>query len=117
MFLCTGYYYQFEPGMSRHLAPGEMIDRGHIAPLSYLQLRYLFRHHGARVVGVAGDRWKKKWLVPLLLPFLGLGWVWARVQLASKPKAPKAECREILRHLFSPPLLFGRSLVLTFEKD
>jgi SAM-dependent methyltransferase len=41
-FLCTGSFYQFTPWGSRHLQPGEPIDRGHVSPLSYLQLRDLF---------------------------------------------------------------------------
>lgn len=115
-FLCTGYFYQFSPGMSRHLKAGEQIDRGHISPLSYLQLRYLFQHSGARLVRVDGDRWKKKWLLPFLLPFFGLGRIWAHWELAHQPDAPREDCRRALRDLFSAPLLFSRSLILTFQK-
>ena len=115
-FLCAGYFYQFSPGMSRHLKPGEQIDRGHISPLSYLQLRYLFQYHGARVLRLDGDRWKKKWLIPFLLPFVGLGWLWARRELASQPDAPKEDARQMLGDLFSAPALFSRSLILTFQK-
>ena len=116
-FLCAGYFYQFAPGVGRHMRPGENIDRGHIAPLSYLQLRYLFQHHGARVIGVAGDRWKKKWLIPLLLPFLGIGWLWARRDVACSPNVPREEQREMVQHLFSPPGLFSRSLILIFQRE
>jgi len=115
-FLCAGYFYQFSPGMSRHLKAGEEIDRGHISPLSYLQLRYLFQHYGGRLRRLDGDRWKKKWLIPFLLPFIALGWVWARRELARQPDAPKEDCRQMLGDLFSAPALFSRSLVLTFEK-
>ena len=116
-FLCTGYFYQFSPGMSRHLKEGEKIDRGHISSLTYLQLRYLFQHHNARLQQLDGDRWKKKWLIPFLLPFVALGWVWSRRDLARQPDAPKEDCRQMLRDLFSAPALFSRSLVLTFQKD
>ena len=116
-FLCTGFFYQFSPWMSRQLKPGEMIDRGHIAPLSYLQLRYLFQHHGARVTDVAGDRWKKKWLIPLLLPFVAWGWVWTRREMARERTPITDEHREALKHLFSPPALFSRSLVLSFVRE
>ena len=115
-FFCAGYFYQFSPGMSRHLKPGEQIDRGHISPLSYLQLRYLFQYSGAQLLRLDGDRWKKKWLIPFLLPFIGLGWVWSRWELARQPDAPKADCQQMLRHLFSAPLLFSRSLILTFGR-
>jgi SAM-dependent methyltransferase len=115
-FLCTGSFYQFTPWMSRHLNAGELIDRGHVAPLGYLQLRYLFEDHGARLVALDGDRWKKKWLIPLSLPFLVAGWIWMRVASARQKEAPPAECREKFKDLFSPPALFSRSLILVFEK-
>lgn len=115
-FLCTGYFYQFGPWMSRHLEPGEAIDRGHISPLSFLHLQYLFRHHGAHVASVTGDRWKKKWLIPLMVPFLVLGWVWARLELSRQKNVPKEESLAAFRHLFSPDVLFGRSLILTFVR-
>jgi len=115
-FLCTGYFYQFAPWTSRQLGPGELIDRGHISPLSYLQLRYLFHNCGARLKQIAGDRWKKKGLIPFLLPFLGFGWVWSRFGLMRHKEAPQAECKEMLKDLFSPTALFSRSLILVFEK-
>ncbi|MFM2082248.1 MAG: hypothetical protein RL380_939 [Verrucomicrobiota bacterium] len=115
-FMCAGSFYQFNPWDGRHLAPGEMKDRGHISPMSYLQLRYFFRHAGAELTGVSSDRWKKKWLIPLLLPFLAVGWVWARRGLA-RDGHDTPETRAMVRHLFSAPLLFGRSLILVFKKD
>ncbi len=81
-FLCAGYFFQFSPDMGRHLPAGRPINRGHISPLTYLQLRYLFEHYGARLVSVRGDRWKKKWLIPFLLPFFALGWLWGRIEPA-----------------------------------
>lgn len=116
-FMCTGCFYQFSPGMSRHLGQGEQIDRGHISPMNYLQLRYLFEHNGAQLVGLAGDRWKKKWLVPFLFPFFALGWIWGRQELGSHPEAPRTECVEKLRHLHSPTVLLSRSLILTFARN
>jgi SAM-dependent methyltransferase len=115
-FLCTGYFYQFHPGMSRYLEPGVLIDRGHIAPISYLQLRYLFRHHGAPLAELDGDRWKKKWLIPFALPFLAIGKLWIAADIRSAQNADKTECASIKRDLFSQPLLFSRSLVLRFGR-
>jgi SAM-dependent methyltransferase len=114
-FMCCGWFHQFSPSYSRHLGPLELKDRGHISPMGYLQLRYLFQHHGACVRIVAADRWKKKWLIPLLLPFLALGWVWQRRALAKGRTLSDEHC-EMLKHLSSPPLLFGRSLIIVFEK-
>ncbi|HLX96162.1 MAG TPA: class I SAM-dependent methyltransferase [Verrucomicrobiae bacterium] len=115
-FLCTGCFYQFVPWNHRVLQPGEKRDRGHIASLSYLQLNYLFQHHGARLLHLAGDRWKKKWLIPFLLPFIGLGWIGMRVGLSRQKEVPADQCRGKIKDLFSAPLLFSRSLILVFEK-
>ena len=43
----TGVHYQFNPGAVPEVAPGEAADRGHIFPLSFYQLAYLFAQHGA----------------------------------------------------------------------
>jgi len=116
-FLCTGFFYQFSPWGSFHRGQKEKKDRGHISSLTYLQLRYLFGYHGARVLALDGDRWKKKWLIPLLLPPLAFGWVWARVELSKQPPAQRSEeSRAMLHDLFSLPVLFSRSLVLVFQK-
>jgi SAM-dependent methyltransferase len=115
-FLCTGCFYQFVPWNHRQLKPGEMIDRGHISPLSGQQLAYLFGHNGARLTRLTGDRWKKKWLIPFLLPFVGLGWIWLRYAVKRQKEMPAAECRKEIEDLFSPALLFSRSLILVFEK-
>ena len=116
-FLCTGYFFQFSPWSNRHLRDGEQIDRGHVAPLSYLQLRYLFQAQGARLTSVAGDRWKKKWLIPLVVPFLAVGWVWARWNLSRQNLSSKVEAGAMLDDLFSPDLLFSRSMILVFERE
>lgn len=115
-FLCTGFFYQFSPWGSFPRARDEKKDRGHVSSLTYLQLRYLFGYHGARLVALGGDRWKKKWLIPLLLPALAVGWVWARAELSRQKTSPPDSCRDMLRDLFSPSLLFSRSLVLVFRK-
>lgn len=116
-FLCTGFFYQFSPWGSFARARSEKKDRGHISSLTYLQLRYLFGYNGASVALVRGDRWKKKWLIPVLLPLVGAGWIWARVELAQQPPALAEEGRATLRDLFSAPALFSRSLVLVFRKN
>jgi len=115
-FLCTGSFYQFSPWGSVPREPGEKKDRGHVSSFSYHQLRYLFDYHGARLERVTGDRWKKKWLIPFLLPALAVGWVWMRTELARQRFLPHELGRAMLRDLFSPPALFSRSLVLVFQK-
>lgn len=116
-FLCTGFFYQFSPWGGVPRPRGEQKDRGHISSLTYLQLRYLFGYNGARLTAVRGDRWKKKWVIPLLLPALALGWLWARTECSRQTAVSPEDSRAMLRDLFSTPLLFSRSLVLVFEKS
>ncbi len=116
-FMCTGFFYQFSPWGNILRGRNEKKDRGHISALTYLQLRYLFGHHGARLLALDGDRWKKKWLIPLLLLPVAFGWGWARVELSKQPRAQRSEeSHAMLRDLFSLPVLFSRSLVLVFQK-
>jgi hypothetical protein len=84
--------------------------------LSGQQLAYLFGYNGARLTRLTGDRWKKKWLIPFLLPFVGLGWIWLRYAVKRQKEMAAAECRKEIEDLFSPALLFSRSLILVFEK-
>lgn len=115
--LLTGAPYQFDPWIVPEIAPGVSADRGHVFPLSYLQLRYLFGQHGAHVKHVLGDRYKKKVLMPLYLLVLPFAWLVTRLALA-RGGDPRYAARnaEILRHVFSAPVLFSRSLVLVLEK-
>jgi SAM-dependent methyltransferase len=115
-FLCTGFFHQYGPWMSRQLAPGEARDRGHIAPMSYLQLRYHLALHGAHVERVDGDKWKRKILLPFLVPFLLWGRVWARLIMRREPDADPRECAEVFAHMWSAPLLFSRSLIVVGRK-
>lgn len=115
-FFCTGFFYQFSPWSNYPRRPEEKKDRGHISSLTYLQLRYLFNYRGANLVAVSGDRWKKKWLIPLMLPFMGVGWLWARREMSRQSALPREECLAMLRDLFSAPILYSRSLVLVFQK-
>ena len=116
-FLFTGVPYQFNPAAVPRLARGEIGDRGHIFPLSYFQLRYLFEQHGVVVNQVLGDRYKRKALLPLYLALLPIGWLWSRFLLIHEGDASQRERnRELLAHAFSAPLLFSRSLVLVLEK-
>ncbi|MCX6885686.1 MAG: class I SAM-dependent methyltransferase [Verrucomicrobia bacterium] len=115
-FLTTGCFYQFPPWMSRHLKPGELIDRGHIAPLSFMQLRYLFEEYGTCLIQVAGDKWKKKWIIPFLAPLMACGRIWMNKAVGQQKETPVDECRQTVRFLFSKPLMFSRSLILVFRR-
>lgn len=117
-FLFTGAPYQFNPAAVPEVVPGAAADRGHVFPLSYFQLRYLFGQHGAAVKRVLGDRYKRKLLFPLYIWLLPLAWLWSGVMLLRQGDARYgARNRELFAHSFSAPLLYSRSLVLVFEKQ
>ena len=117
-FLFTGAFYQFNPAAVPEVVPGEAADRGHIFPLSYFQLSYLFGQYGMRVKHVLGDKYKRKALFPLYILLLPLVWLMTRIVLLRQgdPREPKRN-REMLDYALSAPLLFSRSLVLVLEKE
>jgi len=116
--LLTGVPYQFNPASAPEVAPGAAVDRGHVFPLSYYQLRYLFEQHGARVRAVRGDRYKKKALMPLYLALLPFAWIASWLYFTRGADARYTQRNdELLKHAFSAPLLFSRSLVLVLEKQ
>jgi SAM-dependent methyltransferase len=63
-FLFSGTFYQFEPEGHRH-TQGRLLDRGHVSPLSLVQLNYIFGEFGLVPQAATGDRIKKKILFPL----------------------------------------------------
>ena len=65
-FLFTGFFYQFNPDFTRH-PQGKPLDRGHISPLTYSQLNYLFVENNLQPVHIDGDKFKKKILMPIYL--------------------------------------------------
>ena len=116
-FLFTGAYYQFNPAAVPTLAAGEAADRGHVFPLSYFQLRYLFDQHGIRVAAVLGDKYKRKSLFLLYILLMPLIWLCSRALLLRQGDARETlRNRELLDHTLSLPLLFSRSLVLILQK-
>jgi SAM-dependent methyltransferase len=117
-FLFTGVPYQFNPATVPAVARGEVGDRGHVFPLSYFQLRYLFGQHGARVKAVLGDKWKRKTLLPVYLALLPFAWLWSRLLFFYQGDESQMERnREMFDHTFSAPLLLSRSLVLVLKKS
>lgn len=113
-FISTGTYYQFPPSLpSQNIDNRKREDLGHISPLSFVQLRYLFKYYKADLIAVSGDKYKKKILLPLLLPFILLGYLWSHYL----EKQDLAGNKTSNKHLFSPPLLFSRSLILVFTKN
>jgi SAM-dependent methyltransferase len=116
-FLFTGAPYQFNPAAIPLIKGSEAGDRGHVFPLSYFQLRYLFGQHGARVKAVLGDKWKRKTLLPVYLALLPFAWLWSRLLFFHQGDESQMERnREMFDHAFSAPLLLSRSLLLVMEK-
>ena len=115
--LFTGVPYQFNPAAAPECEPGAATDRGHVFPLSFYQLSYLFAQHGARVKTVLGDRYKKKALMPVYLALLPFAWAasWALFVRGGDARYRERN-RELMRHAFRAPLMFSRSLVLVLEK-
>lgn len=116
-FLFTGVPYQFNPAAVPAISTGDAADRGHIFPLSYFQLRYLFEQYGVLTRRVLGDRWKRKALLPLYALLLPVAWAWSWLLFSRQgDQREAARNKTLLADAFSAPLLFSRSLVLVLEK-
>lgn len=121
MFLCTGTFYQFLPLLpfpeTRNVKKDNKSDLGHISSLSYIQLKYLFAYHGAKLLILSGDRYKRILLLPFFLPFVLMGYLFFCFKQMEKDFILKSSYFDKdKKHLFSLPLLFSRSLILFFEK-
>jgi len=112
-FACTGYPYQFHPFHLRPPDNGEIIDRGHISPVLYTQLRYFSQLHGLKVLKPDGDRYKRMIGLPFYLPFILIGYWWV---IRDWKKEGNDESKEIITHLFSMKTLFSRSLIFKAVK-
>lgn len=116
-FLLTGTFFQFNPAQLQDIGPDEVRDRFHISPMSYQALRYLGDYWGARVVKVSGDKVKRRVLFPIYLPIILLGKLWSyRLFFSRRYRAYRDRNQQIYRHINSWPVLFGRSIILVFEK-
>lgn len=116
-FLFTGILHQFSPAELPSARDIVDTDRGHISPLTYYQLRYLLEYNGCKVVDVKGDRFKKKIFMPLYLLLVVIGWfLGKRMFLCKKTLKYRDRNREILKHIFSAPLLFSRSIIVVSQK-
>jgi SAM-dependent methyltransferase len=116
-FLFTGTFFLFNPARNIRAAPGEMIDRGHISPVGYSQIRYLADYFGVDVVDVRTDRYKRKALMGLY-PLVALpGRLWGRRMFFGDETNGDAEGnRRLYRDLFSPSVIFGRTLIVVMRK-
>lgn len=116
-FLFTGSFYQFYPWGSRHVKDNEQLDKGHISPVSYAQLRYLFKHYGAEVLEVRGDKYKRKILLPLYLLINIIGYLWFKLGCHIEKYGRTSDEKSLSKGLFSQPVLFSRSLIMLLRKN
>ena len=111
-FLFTGTFYQFEPEGHQH-PRGCLVDRGHVSPLSLVQLDYIFGEFGLVPQTVTGDRIKRKILFPLYCA------LWASNALALWVRGRRCS-RDDVRRLYGflthlRPML-SRSLITVWGK-
>lgn len=109
-FLFTGTFYQFDPDFTRH-PRGRLVDRGHISPLSYLQMNYVFVEHGLKPVIIDGNKWKKKALLPLYLPIALINLMFYKI------KSRSGVVETPYRLMSSFDYLFSRSLIAVWQKQ
>jgi SAM-dependent methyltransferase len=112
-FLVAGSLYQFASEDSRH-PNGQVIDRGHISPLSLVQLVYLFSEAGWRLEAVRGDRIKRK----ILLPIYFMLWVTSAVAtLAAQRKCKTQEGRDLYQQIRRFRVSASRSIIAVFQRS
>jgi SAM-dependent methyltransferase len=112
-FLFTGTFYQFEPEGYRH-PMGRLIDRGHISPVTFVQLNYLFGESEFKPQIVSGDKIKKK----ILLPIYAI--LWAINLLALTLRSMKNNdytVKTIYKLLTSSRCMMSRSLISVWSKS
>ena len=88
----------------------------HINMMSYQRLRYILHTNGFQVEVVATNRVKWiSWLYFIFVPFAYLftSFVYAREE---KDKVQRQVNKQIKKHLFSVPLLFGETMIISARK-
>jgi SAM-dependent methyltransferase len=113
--LFTGYCYQFNPSFFRVAKPDELIDKGHISPISIYQLGYFMAVAGAGLLSATGDRFKKKTLLPLAMLFLPFAYFSARLVSKKLPAEMFAKTETKLIY-FNMRVFLSRSLITFFVK-
>jgi 2-polyprenyl-3-methyl-5-hydroxy-6-metoxy-1,4-benzoquinol methylase len=111
-YFWTGFFpLATRPMNEFHKAP----VHDHIHLITYYELRYILRTTGFTIQQVTTDRIRKYGLAAV--------WAWPLVQLSTRralAKEPDARQREanqqVLEHMLSPAVLFGRTLMLVAGK-
>jgi SAM-dependent methyltransferase len=113
-FLCTGYLFQFDPFDKLPIADNIKADKGHISPVSLIQLIYWSEHFGLDIKKPLGSRLKKRWLLPFFIPALILGRAWVHSDWRKTSNCKKRTF--IKQYLYSIPTLLSRSIIFSASK-
>ena len=112
-FLFTGTFYLFDPEQNCH-PNGLLIDRGHISPMTLVQLHYFFGEFGLQPQIITGDKIKRK----ILLPIYIIIWIISLLSAWLKNlKSNRDDMKELHGFLTSFRAMTGRSLVTVWRKS
>lgn len=102
---------------------GARLYHGHIFLIDYFRMRYILRLAGFGALAISTDRYSPTslalaWLVPVLYAASRFSVkVSARnARRKGYTRSPEAVTREVLHHVFSPALLFGKRMIVVAEK-
>ncbi|WP_175804942.1 class I SAM-dependent methyltransferase [Burkholderia ambifaria] len=115
-FLFTGTFFQFDARGARQ-THGAPIDRGHVSPLTPLQLIYVFGAMGCTLEEIRVDRNKRMVLLPVYLLLKPLSLLWVRKIVRDTSAGTYPGVNSLGRLLAGFQLMFGRSQILIFTKD
>jgi hypothetical protein len=102
---------------------GSRLYHGHIFLIDYFRMRYILRLAGFSRLEVFTDRYSPTsvalaWCVPILYAASKFS-AWSAVRNARRKRyteTPKEVTREMLGHIFSGALLFGKRMIVVAEK-
>lgn len=124
VFLLTGFFFQFRPEQGFVNAQKELVyDYGHITPLTWSKILFHFADNGFDLVGLHGNKVKRKVLFPIYILVLAFGYIWQRygfrryekcVRHLSQNTAYYSKVRENAQRF---PALFSRNIVLVMKKQ
>ena len=114
-YLFTGYFYQFKPSQFQVAKPNVMIDKGHISPITLYHLGYEMAVAGAGLKAATGDRFKKKFLMPLALLVFPFAYFSAQDQAKKLPLEMVSDAGGTARY-FNLNVFLSRTLIAYFIK-
>jgi ubiquinone/menaquinone biosynthesis C-methylase UbiE len=97
---------------------------GHVFMLDYYRARYMMRLAGFERIEVCTDRWSPTSVA--MAPIVPILWIAMKFSVAASARnarrpghraPPKDVMREIIGHVLSPPLLFGKRMIIVAEKS